>query len=53
MIFLIVAAVNLVLGLIGGLVWRRKGGRYGLGFLLGAIGGFVGFAFVLLSTPEE
>ena len=53
MIFAIVGAVNLVLGAIGGVVWRRKGGRFGLGFLMGAIGGFVGFAFVLMATPEE
>jgi hypothetical protein len=52
-IFLIVAAVNLVLGAIAGVVWRRKGGRYALGFLMAAIGGFVGLAFVLMTTPEE
>lgn len=53
MVFLLVLAANLVLGAIAGALWRRKGGRFGLGFLMGLIGGFVGLIYVLVAEPAE
>ncbi len=53
MVFLLVLAVNLVLGFVAGGVWRRKGGRFGLGFLMGLVGGFVGLIYVLVARPAE
>jgi uncharacterized membrane protein YeaQ/YmgE (transglycosylase-associated protein family) len=52
-IFLIVLIVNVILGFIAGSVWRRKGGGYGIGFVMGLLGGFVGLGYVLIATPEE
>lgn len=53
MILLIVLAVNAILGLVAGSIWQRKGGRYGLGFLMGLIGGFVGLGYVIVARPED